>query len=71
MLVSILEVEYIAISYRIREKINICQLLNKLLLKQVVKKIKILRDNKTSLTLTKDSKSQNYTKHIDVIYHYI
>lgn len=31
----------------------------------------MLSDNKISLTLTKNSKSQNQTKYIDVMYHYI
>ena len=31
----------------------------------------MLGDNKTSLTLRKDLKSQNQTKHINVIYHHI
>ena len=33
--------------------------------------MKMLDNNKTSLTLIRDSKSENQTKHIDVIYHYI
>ena len=31
--------------------------------------IEMLDDNETSLILTKNLKSQNWTKHIDVIYH--
>lgn len=31
----------------------------------------MLKDNKTSLTLTKDRENQNWTKHIDVMHHYI
>lgn len=31
----------------------------------------MLDDNEISLTLTKDQKSQNRTKHIDIIYYYI
>lgn len=30
-----------------------------------------LGDNKTSFTLTKDSKSQNYIKYMDMMHHYI
>lgn len=47
------------------------QFLNKLFLDQVVRKIKILKDNETSFTLTKDPESQNRTKCIDVIYYHI
>lgn len=39
---------------------------NKLVLEQVVKKMKILNKNKTSLILIKISESQNYNKYIDV-----
>ena len=39
---------------------------DELLPKQVVRKIEMLNDNKTSLTLTRDPVSQNCTKHIDV-----
>lgn len=38
---------------------------------QAVKKMEILKDNKTSPILTKNPKSQNCTKHIDVINHHI
>ena len=31
----------------------------------------ILNDNEMSLTLTKDPESQNCTKHIDVMHHYM
>lgn len=31
----------------------------------------MLSNNKASLTLIKDLKNQNYTQHIDVIYHHI
>lgn len=31
----------------------------------------MLRDNEISLTLTKDPKSQNQIKHINIIYYYI
>lgn len=43
--------------------------LNKLLLEQSIKKIEMMGDNKTSLTLMKDSESQNCIKHINVIYY--
>lgn len=33
--------------------------------------MEILVDNKTSLTLIRDLKSQKYNKHINVIYHHI
>lgn len=63
--------KYVAISHRARESIWIQRLLNKLLPEQAIKKIEILGDNKMSFTLTKDSKSQNRTKYIDIIYHHI
>ena len=39
---------------------------DELLPEQAVRKIEMLDDNETSLTLTKDPVSQNRTKHIDV-----
>lgn len=33
--------------------------------------MKMLGDNETNFTLTKDPKSQNQIKHIDIMYHYI
>ena len=42
-----------------------------MLSKQVVKKMNIHSDNKTSLTLTRDLASQNCTKNIDVIHQHI
>lgn len=33
--------------------------------------MKILGNNEMSLTLTKDLKSQNWTKHIDVMYYHM
>ena len=39
---------------------------DKLLPEQAVRKMEMLDDNKTSLTLTRDPVSQNRTKHIDV-----
>lgn len=47
------------------------QFLNKLDPDQSVKKIEMLRNNKTSLTLTKNPKSRNCIKHIDMIYYHI
>lgn len=54
-----------------KEGIEIWRLLNKLLLEQVVRKINIFGDNKTSLILIRDIESQNPTKQIDTIYHFI
>ena len=39
---------------------------DKLLSEQAIRKMKMLNDNKISLTLTKDPVSQNSTKHIEV-----
>ena len=33
--------------------------------------MEMLSDNETSFMLTKDPESQNHTKHIDVIHHYV
>lgn len=47
------------------------QFLNKLVPDQAIRKIEMPKNNKTSFTLTKDPKSQNRTKYIDVIYYHI
>lgn len=68
---SILEAEYIIISQKSKENIQIRQLLNKLLLNKAIKKIKIFSNNKINLILIKDLEIQNYIKYIDVIYYHI
>lgn len=40
---------------------------DKLLSDWVIRKIKMLDNNKTNLTLTRDPESQNHTKHINMI----
>lgn len=59
------------INHDARKNVWILTFLNKLLPKQAVKRIKVLEDNKKSLILTKNSKSQNRTKYVDVMYHNI
>ena len=65
------EVKYVAVSQGAREGVWIQQFLNKLLPENVVREIKMLGDNETNLTLTKYPKSQNRTKHIDVMHHHV
>ena len=65
------EAKYVAMSYGVRRDLWIQRLLNKLLPKQAIRKIKMLGDNETSLMLTKDPESQNCIKHIDVIHHHV
>lgn len=69
--IFISKAKYVAISQCIRENVQIQQFLNKLLPENAVREMKMLSDNEISLTLTKNPKSQNQTKYIDVIYHYI
>lgn len=47
------------------------QFLNKLLSEQVIKKIKMQKNNKISLKLTKNLKNQNCGKQIDVMHYHI
>lgn len=42
-----------------------------MLFEQAIKKMEILRDNEISLILTKKPMSQNCTKYIDMMHHYI
>ena len=58
-------------SHRVKKKVWMCRLPNRLLFDQIVKKIKIFGNNKISLILTKDLENSNCIKYIDVIYHYI
>ena len=58
-------------SHEVRERVWIWKFLNKLLSKQAIRRIRMLGDNEISLTLTKDLESQNQTKCIDVMHHYI
>ena len=58
-------------SYGARESVYIRRYLKELLPKQAVRKMEMLGDNKTSLTLTKDLESQNQTKHIYVMHHHV
>ena len=58
-------------SYGVREGVWVQRFLNKLLPKQVVRRMKIFGDNETSLILTKNPESQNRTKYINVMYHHV
>ena len=69
--ISTSEAEYVAMSHRAKESVWIQRLLNELLPEQAIRKIEMLGDNETSLTLTRDSESQNRTKYIDVMHHHI
>ena len=60
-----------AMSQDAREDVQIWQFLNKLLPKKAVKGIKMLGNNETSLTLTRNPKSQNQIKHIDVMHYHV
>lgn len=64
-----LKAGYIAISYEAKEGVSIRHFLNKLVLEQAIKRMEMLDDNKTSITLIKGLESQNSNKHIDVIHH--
>lgn len=51
--------KYMVMSQRVKEDISIQQFINELLLDKVIREINMQRDNKTSLTLVKNPKSQN------------
>ena len=68
---STLEAEYVAVNQGAREGVWLQRFLNKLLPKNAVREIKMFGNNKTSFTLTKDPKSQNWTKHINVMQHHV
>lgn len=66
-----LKAKYVAISHKVKKKVWIERFLNKLFPEQAIRRMEMLGDNEISLTLVKNPKSQNHTKHIDIIYHYI
>ena len=68
---SISEAEYVTVSQGTRERVWIRRFLNELLPEDTGREMKMLGDNETSLTLTKDLESQNQTKHIDVMHHHV
>ena len=51
------EAKYVAMSHRVRERVQIRRLLNELLPEQAIRRMEMLDDNKTSLTLTRDPES--------------
>ena len=69
--ISTSETKYIAMSQGAKKRIRIQQFLNKLLPENAVREMKILGDDKINLILTKDPESQNQTKYIDVMHHYV
>lgn len=69
--ISTSKAKYVAVSQGTREGVWIRQFLNELLPVNAVREIKMLSDNETSVILTKDPKSQNQTKHIDMIHHHV
>lgn len=52
-----------------RKGVWIRKILYKLLPKQAIRKMKMLKGNEMSLTLTKNPESQNCIKYIDVIHY--
>lgn len=71
MSTSTSEAKYVAISHGARDAVWIRRFLNELLSEQAVRKMEMLGDNETSLTLMKDPESQNRTKHINVMHQHI
>ena len=60
-----------AVSQGAGEGVWIRQFLNGLLSENAVREIKMLGDNETSFTLMREPKSQNQTKHTNVIHHHV
>lgn len=66
-----IEAEYIALEYIAQESIWIQKFLNKLEIAEPISACILYRDNKTSIILTKNAKSQTKTKYINMQHHYI
>lgn len=60
--------KHVAMSHGAKEGVWIWRFLNELFPEQTVRKIQMLGDNETGITLIKDSESQNHIKHIDVMH---
>lgn len=60
-----------AVSQSAKKKVWIWQFLNKLLLEDKGKEIKILGNNETNLILTRDLESQNQTKHVNIMHYHV
>lgn len=60
-----------AISHEAKKGVWIGRFLNKLLSKQSIRKIEMLNSNKTNLMFTRDLKSQNCTKHMNIMHHHV
>lgn len=65
MFISIIKTKYITLRYMTREVIWIWQFINELKL-DIILKIKLLGDNKITITQTNNVESQYQTKHIDI-----
>ncbi len=66
VLTSTTKAEYIALGHAAREAIWLRRFINELQVDDPIYSITLYGDNETSITLTKNAKSQNHTKHIDV-----
>lgn len=63
--------EYIALGHGAREAVWLKKLVNELMPQDLISKITLLGDNESSIPLTRNAESQNRTKHIDVIHHFV
>ena len=67
---STTKAEYIALGHATREVVRIRRFINKMKI-EVVEDLTLFGDNKISITLTKNAKSQHQIKHIDIQHYYI
>lgn len=67
---STTEAEYIALGHGAREAVWLRRLVNELI-QDPITKITLLGDNESSIPLPMNAESQNRTKHIDVIHHFV
>lgn len=68
--ISTTKAEYIALEYAARKVVYIWCFINKLK-PDIILEIKLFRDNKMNITLTKNAESQHQIKHINVQHYYI
>lgn len=68
---STTEAEYIALGHGAREAVWLRRLVNELMPQDPITKITLLSDNESSIPLIMNAKSQNCTKYIDIIQHFV
>ena len=68
---STTEAEYVALSIAARQGLWICQLMSELGREAYIRRIRIKSDNEGALSLVKNPRVHDRSKHIDIVYHHV